>query len=48
MPPKNSRANSAPTSIAENAPVSAAALANWKATTPEASLMSDSPDSNVD
>lgn len=48
MPPKKSRAKDTAASAAEKAPVRAAAMANWKATTPDASLMSDSPASSVD
>ena len=45
---ENRRPNSSAAPRAEKAPVRAAALANWKATTPDASLMSDSPESSVD
>lgn len=47
MPPKKSTRNVTPASAAENAPVTAAAMANWKHTTPDASLMSDSPESRI-
>jgi len=43
IPPKKLNRKSAVASTRENVPVTAAAMANWNATMPEASLMSDSP-----
>ena len=43
MPPKKENRNSTVALTRENVPVTAAASANWKATMPDASLMSDSP-----
>ena len=43
MPPKKLNRKSAVASMSENVPVTAAAMANWKDTMPDASLMSDSP-----
>ena len=47
MPPKKLARNVAVASSSEKVPVTAAAMANWKDTTPEASLMSASPESSV-
>lgn len=47
MPPKKRTRKVIPASVAEKAPVTTAAIANWKQTTPEASLMRDSPESRV-
>ena len=47
MPPKKLRANDAPAPRSENDPVVSAAMANWNDTTPDASLMSDSPESRT-
>ena len=47
MPPKNETTKETPASMSEKAPVVAAAMANWKDTTPDASLMSASPCSRV-
>ena len=47
MPPKKSTRKVMPASAAEKVPVTAAAMANWKQTTPEASLMRASPESRA-
>ena len=47
MPPKKLTANVDAASVSENAPVTAAAMANWNDTTPDASLMRASPESSV-
>ena len=46
MPPKKLIAKLCAASTRENAPVTAAAMANWNDTTPDASLISASPDSS--
>ena len=47
MPPRKSTRKVLPAAARLKAPVTAAAMANWNDTTPEASLSSASPDSNA-
>ena len=47
MPPTNSTRNVPAALASEKDPVTAAATANWNATTPDASFMSDSPERSV-
>ena len=48
MPPKKLTKNAPVAEISEKVPVVSAAMENWNETTPEASLMSDSPESRID
>ena len=48
MPPKKLTKNAPVAEISEKVPVVSAAIENWNETTPEASLMSDSPESRID
>ena len=46
-PPTKSTVKDPAASTSENAPVTAAATENWNATTPDASLIKDSPERSV-
>ena len=48
MPPKKLTKNAPVAEISEKVPVVSAAMENWNETTPDASLISDSPESKID